>query len=258
MAAELPISVLLLARDETAHLEALLPSLGFATEVVVVWDPRGDMRTREVAERLGARVFTHEFTGFGRQRQFTLAQCTQPWVLWIDADERLAPDAPKRLSVLLGPQSASVSIALLRVTHFLGARIRHCGWQGESIVRLFRREGAQFDEALVHERLGTTASMLMTTDIELTHLSYETWEQCVEKPRMYARLGAEKAFAAGRRASMLDVMWRPPLRFLRMYVLQLGVLDGARGWLVCALASWQVFLKYAELWDRTRRQRAPR
>lgn len=255
MDARLPLSVLLLARDETAHLEALLPTLAFASEIVAVWDPRGDERTREVAERHGARVFTHEFIGFGPLRQFALEQCTQPWVLWIDADERLEPDASTRLARFIAPGMEQSSIALHRVTHFLGAPIRHCGWQGETLVRVFRREGARFDDAPVHERLGTTARTLVTSDLVLTHLSYETWDQCVDKPRAYARLGAEKAFGKGKRANAFDLLWRPPLRFLRMYVLQLGVLDGARGVLVCSLGAWQVFLKYADLWDRCRRQR---
>ena len=45
---------------------------------------------------------------------------------------------------------------------------------------------------------------------------------------------------------------RPPLRFLRQYVLQFGFLDGAPGLVLCAFAAAQVFLKYAELWERTR------
>ena len=258
MSDRLPVSVLLLARDETQHLAALLPTLSFAREVVVVWDPRGDMRTREVAEQHGAKVFSREFSGFGPQRQFALDQCTQPWVLWIDADERLGQDAATRLAQFIAPGMEHSAIALHRVTYFLGEPIRHCGWQGETLVRVFRREGAKFDESPVHERLGTPARTLVTSDVVLTHLSYETWDQCVDKPRTYARLGAAKAFAAGKRAGLFDVVWRPPLRFVRMYLLQWGVLDGARGWLVCSLGAWQVFLKYAELWDRTRRERLGR
>jgi uncharacterized protein YggT (Ycf19 family) len=49
---------------------------------------------------------------------------------------------------------------------------------------------------------------------------------------------------------------RPPLRFLRMYVAQGGFLDGAPGLALCGLAATQVFLKYARLWDASRRGRA--
>jgi (heptosyl)LPS beta-1,4-glucosyltransferase len=68
----------------------------------------------------------------------------------------------------------------------------------------------------------------------------------------YAAAGAEKAFRRGRRAGALDVVVRPPLRFLRQYVLQFGFLDGVHGLVLCGFAATQVFLKYAELWKRSR------
>ena len=102
MDARLPVSVLLLARDEGWELEALIPALAFAREVVVVWDPRGSEETRAAAARMGARVFPRELDGFGAQRQFALAQCREAWVLWIDADEWLDPAAVDALGWLAG------------------------------------------------------------------------------------------------------------------------------------------------------------
>src|SRR3989442_13080847 len=89
----LPISVLLLARDEAARLEDLLPRLGFAREVVVVVDAATRDATREVAARHGARVLERALDGFGPQRAFALSHASAPWVLWLDADERLAAEA---------------------------------------------------------------------------------------------------------------------------------------------------------------------
>ena len=77
MDARLPLSVLLLLRDERFDVEALLPTLAFAREVVVVWDPRGDRAARDAAERLGARVVERTFTGFGAQRAAALAACRE-------------------------------------------------------------------------------------------------------------------------------------------------------------------------------------
>ncbi|MBI5168879.1 MAG: glycosyltransferase family 2 protein [Candidatus Eisenbacteria bacterium] len=254
MKPDLPLSVLLLVRDETRDVEALLPSLAFAAEVVVVWDPRGDRATREAAERLGARVFERVFDGFGPQRRFALARCTQPYVLWIDADERLRPGAEEALRAACA--SGGASFTLLRETRFLGRRIRFCGWQRERIVRVFAREAFGFDDAPVHERLvpagGGAPPSAAALDLTIDHDSYATWEACVTKMTRYAAAGARKAHAAGKRASLLDVIARPPLRFLRQYVLQLGFLDGAHGWLLCALASTQVFLKYAALRELSR------
>jgi glycosyltransferase involved in cell wall biosynthesis len=253
----LPISVLLLARDEARELGTLLPALAFAAEVVVVCDPRGTLATRDTAVRLGARVCEHAFAGFGAQRRFALAQCRQPWVLWIDADERPDVGLVAALRAALAPGGAAgpgvAGLRIVRRTWFLGRRIRFCGWQDERIVRAFRRESASFDDAPVHERVTVTGAIAdLAGTIE--HRSYETVEACVTKMQRYARAGAEAAHARGRRAGVLDLLLRPPLRFARQYLLQLGVLDGAHGLVLCGFAAAQVFLKYATLWDLGRRR----
>lgn len=270
MDARLPLSVLLLARDETADLEALIPALGFAREIVVVWDAHGDPAARAAAERLGARVHERALDGFGPQRRYALARCREPWVLWLDADERLDERAVaevRRVTAGPPPQAggrppeagpAADGFAFARRTFFLGRRIRFCGWRGETVLRLFRRERAAFDDAPVHERV-RVEGRLGRLDGAIEHHSYATWDACVRKLTVYASAGAERARRAGRAAGPLDVVLRPPLRFLRMYVLQLGVLDGFHGLLVCALAAAQVFLKYAELWSGGRgRSAGPR
>jgi glycosyltransferase involved in cell wall biosynthesis len=244
----LPISVLLLARDEAEHLDALLPSLSFARERVVVVDTASRDATREVAARHGARVLERALDGFGPQRQFALAHCREPWVLWIDADERLAPDAEHAFATAIATDAAA-GYTLRRRTWFLGRPIRFCGWQGERVLRLFRRDAARFDDAPVHERVHVTGRIAKLA-VTLEHDSYPTFEECKRKLFAYAAANAERAWRERRRASALDVLVRPPLRFLRMYVLQLGVLDGARGVLVCALGAAQVLLKYADLWAR--------
>jgi Glycosyl transferase family 2 len=257
----LPISILLLARNEAGELEALLPRLGFAAELVVVFDPRGDEATRGVIRRHGARLIEHAFEGFGAQRQFALAQCTQEWVLWIDADERPDAELIASLPEFLRELKAGVyradtnGLRFVRRTWFLGRRIRFCGWGDEWILRLFRRERARFDDAEVHERVHVEGK---TLDLEGTieHHSYETFEACIDKMVRYAHAGAEQAWRQGRRAGPLDVALRPPLRFFRQYVAQAGFLDGARGLVLCAFAAGQVLLKYAELWDRSRRARS--
>ena len=251
----LPISVLLLARDEHADLEELIPRLAFAREVVVVWDEAGDPGTRATAERLGARVHPRRLDGFGAQRQFGLDRCAEPWVLWLDADERLTPASVATLARAIALENPAAVMNALRTSFFLGRRIRHCGWDREWLPRFFTRAGSRFDDAAVHERVLTEGAAVIAGlgPFEIEHHSYRDWDQCRDKLVRYARAGAEQAFARGRRAGAIDVLARPPLRFLRQYLLQLGFLDGGHGLVLCALAAWRVGLKYAELWVHSRR-----
>jgi len=248
----LPISVLLLAADEETRLATLLPELAFAREIVVVIDSRTTDGSRDVAARNGARIVERALDGFGPQRQFGLSHCREPWVLWLDSDERLdgaALEAVRRAVANAPAVGEPAAFRLERRTWFLGRRIRFCGWRGERLVRLFRRTQARFDDAPVHERVLIDGPIAELPGV-IEHRSYETWADCRDKLVRYSAAGAERARRAGRRAGPLDLVVRPPLRFLRMYVLQLGVLDGSRGVAVCALAAAQVLLKYAELWAR--------
>lgn len=268
----LPVSVLLLARDETRDLEELLPTLGFAREVVLVWDPRGDRATRDAAERLGARVCERAFDGFGAQRQFALEQCREDWVLWLDPDERLDTRALALLAsgaFAAEPSAGAPRVwcyGFVRTSTFLGSVIRHCGWRDEVVLRLFRRRASRFDGALVHERIEFVPregrredapgeperAVTVIADAGMLHHSYRTIADCEEKLVRYGEANAEKAWRAGKRAGALDVALRPPLRFLRQYVLQQGFRDGAAGRTLCAYAARQVRLKYERLarWTR--------
>ncbi|HYM80564.1 MAG TPA: glycosyltransferase family 2 protein [Candidatus Limnocylindria bacterium] len=247
----LPLSILLLAADEERRLAALLPELGFARDVVVVVDARTRDGTRQVAARHAARVVERTWEGFGPQRQFGLAQCREPWVLWLDADERLERSALDAVRGAVSDPGDAAGYRLERRTWFLGRRIRYCGWQGERLLRLFRRDAARFDDAPVHERVIVDGRIAELPGV-IEHHSYERWQDCRDKLVRYAAAGAERSRRAGRRAGPLDVLLRPPLRFIRMYLLQGGFLDGAHGLVLCALAAAQVLLKYAELWAHPR------
>lgn len=247
----LPLSILLLARNEARRLSTLLPALAFAREIVVVVDSATTDGTREMARKAGARVFERALDGFGPQRRFALEQCSQPWVLWLDADERLDRTAERAITRVVRGIGGADGFRLARHGWFLGHRIRFCGWRGETVLRLFRRDRARFDEAEVHEAV-SLAGPVGRLEGSIAHHSYERWDDCRDKLLRYAAAGAARAHRAGRTAGVLDVALRPPLRFLRMYILQLGALDGAPGLMVCALAAAQVFLKYAELWTLSR------
>jgi len=247
----LPISVLLLARDEEERLAALLPRLAFARQVVVVLDTATADRSREVATRLGADVVERPLEDFGRQRQFGLEACREPWVLWLDADERLDAAAEAALRGAVAGREPAAGYRLERRTWFLGRRIRHCGWGGERVLRLFRRERSHFEPAAVHES-ATVSGPVADLPGVIEHHSYDDWRACRDKLVAYAARGAEAARRAGRRGRASDVLWRPPLRFFRMYVLQAGFLDGGHGLALCSLAATQVLLKYLDLWAGAR------
>jgi glycosyltransferase involved in cell wall biosynthesis len=252
-----PVSVLIPTRDEAAQIADCLATLGWAREVAVV-DSESTDGTREIAAATGAAVWTRRFDRWGAQKNWALAQLAHPWALCVDADERATPALARSVARAVGERGdapAPAGYRIERANHFMGRRIRRAGWGGERIVRLFRRDRGRFDDRLVHEQVvldGPPADLAGA----LHHEPYRSWRQIEDKLARYARAGALEAYARGRRAGALDVLLRPPIRFLRMYVAQGGALEGAPGAVLCGLGAASVYWKYAMLWDLGRRGEA--
>jgi len=92
MSAPPPISVIILTLNEARDLPDCLASLTWCDDVHVL-DSGSQDETVKIAESAGATVLVNPFQSFGQQRNWALDHCPvkHPWVLFLDADERVTP-----------------------------------------------------------------------------------------------------------------------------------------------------------------------
>src|SRR6185295_15849656 len=92
LAAKMSVSVLIYTKDEEIHLQRCLESVSRSNDIVVV-DSFSTDRTREIAERAGARFIQHEFNQLGAQITWSLESVPlkNHWALLLDADEVVPP-----------------------------------------------------------------------------------------------------------------------------------------------------------------------
>ena len=239
-----PLSVLVITRDEAQNIQECLASVAFADEILVV-DSGSTDRTRELARAAGARVEEHPFESAGRQRNWALPLLEHSWCLVLDADERVTPELAREIERTVAADGPADGYTMPRRSFFLGTPIRHAGWGRDRVLRLFRRERGRYDDALVHESLelqGRRAEL----EGALLHYTYRTLDDYLAKLASYTARGAADLQRQGRRPSLPTLLLRPPARFFRMYVLQGGFLDGMAGLLLCLLTGYSVWLKYAQ------------
>lgn len=233
------------ARNEAANIGACIGSVSWAREIIVVEDGSSD-DTAEIARRAGARVLSHAFVTIGSQRNFAIASATFPWILVVDADERGSSEVREEIArVIANPRFDSYRVP--RANYFLGAPVRHGGWQSDRPVRLFLST-FRYNESRVHEHV-ETARESGELAASLVHEPYPSLDSWLEKLGRYSRWWAEDRLARGKRAGIASVVIRPPLRFLTMYLVRGGFMDGARGALLAAMAATSVMAKYARLWS---------
>ncbi len=235
-----PLSAVIIARDAARQIDACLASLAFADEIVVV-DSGSTDDTRERARLRGARVIEQAWLGFGPQKQFAVSQAAHDWVLCIDTDERVSDPLRDAILAELCAPRASV-YAMPRCNRFMGRWLRHGEGYPDWNVRLFHRGRARWSDDLVHEHV-VTGQRIDRLAGDLLHESADSLERYLDKQNRYTTLQAERIAATGVRPGALASVLRPVFRFLKMYVLRLGFLDGFPGLVHIGIGCWNTFVK---------------
>lgn len=250
LAGKAPLSVIMIAKNEAANIEACLASFAFARERIVYEQGSND-DTVARARALGALVSqSNDWPGFGLQKNRALEQATQDWVLSIDADERVSSELAEEIVAIVNgdPDKQCAAYEIPRLTNFCGRWILHCGWTPDHVVRLFRRGTARFSDDMVHERVLLGATKPCRLKSPLFHYSYPTPAHYWRKLEQYSHAWALQKHREGVRTSMLRAAASGAVAFLRSYLLRLGFLDGAMGFAVCTMQAQAAFGKYFELY----------
>lgn len=241
------LSVIIITLNEAANIEACLRSVSFADEVLVL-DAGSSDQTAELARGCGALVHvTTDWPGFGRQKNRALELAQYPWVLSLDADERVPSDLARQIQGVLG-EGSGVAYEIPRLTQFCGRWIRHGGWTPDYVLRLFRKDSARFSDDLVHERVVIRSGVSARLTAPLLHYSYPTPSHYWRKLEQYSQAWAEQRFARGQKTSMARAALAGVVAFLRSYFFRLGFLDGAMGFAVCTMQAQAAFGKYFALY----------
>jgi glycosyltransferase involved in cell wall biosynthesis len=239
------LSVVIVAKNEAVNIAACLESVAWADEIVVLDSGSAD-DTQELCRRAGCRVIEEPWLGFGPSKRRAVEAASHDWILSVDADERVSKPLAARIRETLGCP-AFPGYRIRRRSHYLGKPVRFSGWQYDRPLRLFDRRAGNFNDRQVHERvvLNGPAGVL---EESLFHHPYPTLESHIAKMTRYAFLGASGIPARRRTATRWGAILRGQHKFLKMYLFQLGFLDGWTGLVLAKNSAFGAYLKYLKQW----------
>jgi glycosyltransferase involved in cell wall biosynthesis len=237
-------------QDEAAKIGPCLAGVGWCAEIVVV-DGGSRDETVAIARASGARVLERAWPGYRAQKQFAFDQATMPWVLSIDADERVTPELAQALERLVAALPADVAgVAIARLVPYLGRWWFRGGWFPRLMPRLVRRDKARWGGVDPHDRLEVDGRLVRLR----TPLLHYTYAGIGDHVRSVGRLTtvAVRQIPRERRVGGGRLVGEPLWRFVRSFVVKRGVLEGTAGLFVAATDAFYVFLRWAAVWARSR------
>jgi glycosyltransferase involved in cell wall biosynthesis len=246
------LSVLVVAMNEADRIRACLKSVEGLADEIIVFDGGSSDRTMEICREFTDRVFAKDWKGDGVQKQRALDKATKEWVFRIDADERMSPELKDEIAGVLNQDTIrEVAFRVPWATYCFGRYLTH-GENGTSHWNFFRRKAAHYDRSVVHATLSLGDGPKGKLRGRLYHDANRDYGHLLSKLNDYASGAAAQMNAKGRRGGIARALFHAAWRFIKVYVLRLGFLDGRRGLMMAILYSQYVFNKYSALWAKRR------
>jgi glycosyltransferase involved in cell wall biosynthesis len=249
------ISAVIITYNEEKRLEAALKSIQKIASEIVVVDSFSMDDTVKVAKKYDAKVYKREWTNYADQKNYANKKASHPWILSLDADERLSPGLQREILALKAGEPEETGFSMPRQVYYLGKWILHSGWYPDRKIRLFKKEDAFWQGEYVHEEL-VIKGKVTKLESPLFHLTYRDIQDHLKRINQFSGLGAQKLYASGKKCRWYHLVFLPPQRFIKSFFLKAGILDGFAGFVIAMLHSYAIFARYAklkEIWKKGER-----
>ena len=243
---KVPLSVVIVTKNEERNIEAALQSVSRFSEIIVIDDFSTDS-TLSIAHEYTNNIFQVKWQGYASQKQSGIDRASMPWVLVLDADERVTEELAGEITTAIESPSCN-AFYIPRKNFFLGRWIRHGGWWPDYTLRLFRKDSAHMEHREVHEKIVAEGKRAYCKN-PMEHYTYRGISDYIRKMDVYSALAAAELHRKGVSFRFYQLVLKPPVTFLRMFLFQQGFRDGFHGFVLAVLYSFYTFLKYLKLWE---------
>ncbi len=250
MTEKIPVSVYVLTTNNRRTIERCLKSLFWAEELVVV-DSFSQDGTYEVCKQYAHKLFQRAWTGHRDQYQYAADLTTRDWIMFVDADEEIPNELIEEIRAEINRKANDTDgYFVYRRTYYLGRWIRYGGWYPDGEIRLYRRNKGRWEGGL-HAKLVVDGKMGVLKN-QYHHYTYGNISDQIQTIDKYSEIAAQDLLKSGKTFSLLKLLFHPPFRFIKEYLVKLGFRDGLPGFVIIVSTMFYVFIKYAKLWELQR------
>ncbi len=242
------LSVIIPTKNEVHNIEAVIASVNFADEIIVI-DSYSNDGTFEMAQKLATRVLQREFDYHAAQKNWGIPQAKYEWILLVDADERLTSELRTEILEFLNapPNLDYDGYWIKRINHFMGQRVNYSGWRNDSVIRLFKRDSCKYENINVHEEIISTGKIGHLKH-KLEHYTYRSMDAYLAKMNRYATQQAKDYDQKTGIITPYHYIIKPSWGFFKHYIIQSGFRDGFVGLTIGYVQAYVIFMRYVKLW----------
>jgi len=242
------ITLIVPTYNEEKVLDRCIVSTKDLADEILVVDSFSSDNTLEIAKAHGARIIQRKYENSASQKNWAIPQASFSWILLLDADEWLTQKLYEELKQIKSQDHEPIESGfwIYRSNHFMGKRVRYSGWQGDKVIRLFKKEDCSYKIQSVHSEIMTSGKLSFLRSY-LNHDTYRGISAWEEKLERYAQWQAQDYSQKMGKVTLFHTLIKPLFRFFKHYILSGGFLDGYIGFRISKYAAWSVWLRYKKV-----------
>lgn len=241
------LSAVIITFNEEKNIERCLKSLQNVADEIIVVDSFSTDQTEAICQSFQVQFHKMNWEGYAKTKNKAQALANSEYIISVDADECLDEQLIREISLIKKTGFDGV-YELNRLTNYCGSWIHHSGWNPDWKIRIYPKSLVKWNDAIVHEEpIVPTDLKLNQLSGRLHHYSYFSTSQHRSKADQYSKLTAIKYAEQGKKCYFFTPVLSAISRFLSMYILKLGFLDGKAGWNIAKISAESNALKYREL-----------
>ena len=224
------ISGVIISYNEEANIERCIKSMQGVVDEVLLVDSYSTDDTARLALSLGARVIRQEFLGYVAQKDFAMRNAKYDWVLSLDADEALSEELKQSLSKIDIKSVHFSGYIMNRRNWYCKKWIKYGGWYPDRKLRLWNKRHGSWGGLDPHDKVlldsGLQAGRL---NGDILHYTCMSIEDHIAQTKKFANVASQAMHKSGLKSSYFNLFFSPLVRFVRDYIIKLGILEGRLG-----------------------------
>ncbi len=241
------ISGLVITLNEELNIQSIINNLDFVDEIIIIDSYSTDRTVEIVKTNKKARLVQNAFENYSAQRILALSYASFPWILFLDADERIPEPLKQEIISTVNSEKANDAYFFKRKFMFNNSPLEFSGWQTDKNIRLFKKEKASYiTNRLVHEKLKIDGSIGKLNN-KLIHYSYRDYNSYKTKMINYGKLKALELFSKNFKPNFFHYYIKPAYKFIHSYIIRFGFLDGKKGLIISYLNAYSIYVRFKEL-----------
>ena len=244
---QVKLSAVIITYNEERNIGRCLESLNAVADEILVVDSFSTDKTEKISLDAGAIFVKNPFEGHIEQKNWAREHATFDHIISLDADEALDEELQKNILKIKDDWKFD-AYKMNRLTNYCGHWVKHSGWYPDTKIRLFDRRKGEWGGNNPHDKfIPQKGVKVKWISGDILHYSFYEREDHLRQIEKFSTIAAEALHKKGVKSTVLKRFINPLARFIKAYIIRLGVLDGKAGFDIARYSAYANHLKYSKL-----------